>query len=106
MATKEGMIEKYQAQLDELGVSVKDELLSWTVDRVGPANYNADGQLVAASDPEEVTRVYTNFVADELAETDKEKGMEAIHAVLADMSDITRKYRAVVYYLLAVTYGK
>lgn len=106
MATKEEMIEKYSAQLDELGVAVESELLDWVVDRVGPANYNADGQLVAASDDEELKRVYTGFVGDELAETDEEKGMAAIAEVCEQMSDINRKYRAVVYYLLAKKYGK
>jgi hypothetical protein len=50
--------------------------------------------------------VYTNFVADDLGETDQEKGMSAINEVLEQMSGINRKYRAVVYYLLAKKYGK
>ena len=106
MATKEEMIEKYTAQLESLGQSVDAELLDWVVDRVGPANYNADGQLVACSDDEELGRVFTGFVGDELEESDKEKGMEAIQAVCEDMSGENRKYRAVVYYLLAKKYGK
>lgn len=100
------MIEKYNTQLGELGVSVDVDVLDWATDRVGPANYDADGQLVSATDPEEVKRVYTNFVADELAETDQEKGMAAIMAVLEQMAGMNRKYRAVVYYLLAKKYGK
>ncbi len=81
-------------------------LLDWAVDRVGPANYNADGQLVAMSDETEVKTVYNNFVADELAETDEEKGMQAIQAVGDQMKGESRKYRAVVYYMLAKHYGK
>lgn len=106
MTTKEEMMEKYEAQLADLGESVDAELLSWVVDRVGPANYNADAQLVACSDDEERERVFTGFVGDELAETDKEKGMEAIAGVCDTMSSENRKYRAVVYYLLAKKYGK
>jgi hypothetical protein len=106
MSSKEEMTEKYEAQLGELGVSVDAELLSWVIDRVGPANYNDDGRYVAATDQDEVDRVYTGFVGDELAETDKEKGMQAIADVLSEMSDINKKYRAVVYYLLAKKYGK
>lgn len=107
MATKVEMMEKYTEQLEELGVKVDAELLDWVTDRVGPANYKADAQLVAASDADELKRVYTGFVGDELAETDEEKGMAAIEAVCKeDMGDVKRKYRAVVYYLLAKKYGK
>ena len=100
------MMGKYQEQLSEMGVSIDAELLEWCVDRVGPANYNADGQLVACSNDDELERVYTGFVGDELAETDKEKGMEHIMAVCEEMSGVSRKYRAVFYYLLAKRYGK
>ena len=106
MATKVDMMEKYTQQLGDLGVTADQELLDWVTDRVGPANYDADGQLVAATNPEELDRVYTGCVGDELAETDKEKGMAAIADVMEQMSDINRKYRGVVYYLLAKKYGK
>lgn len=104
--TKQEMIEKYQKQLQDLSITVNQERLEWVVDCVGPANYSVDGQLVAATDNAEVQGVYTGFVADELAETDQEKGMQAIADVLNIMKDIKRKYRAVVYYLLAEKYGK
>ena len=106
MSTKIEMTAKYVAQLEELSITPDTTLLEWVVDRVGPANYNADGQLVACSDKEELERVYTGFVGDELAETDKEKGMSVIAEVCEDMKDINRKYRAVFYYLLAKKYGK
>ncbi len=107
MATKVEMVEKYTAQLETLGVKVDADVLDWATDRVGPANYNRDAQTVAASDPEEVKRVYTNFVADELEETDEEKGMAAIADVLEQMKECgSNKYRAVVYYLLSKKYGK
>ena len=106
MATKIDMMAKYTEQLQELGVTAEAELLEWVTDRVGPANYDADGQLVAASQPAELERVFTGFVGDELAETDKEKGMAAIAEVMEQMKDTNRKYRAVVYYLLAKKYGK
>lgn len=108
MATKEEMAAKYTEQLEECGVKVDSELLDWVIGCVGPANYKADAQLVAASDEEELGRVYKGFVGDELAETDKEKGMAAIHEVAAELKEkgISRKYRAVFYYLLAKKYGK
>ena len=106
MTTKEEMMEKYQEQLAKLGEDVNQELLDWCFDRVGPANYKADAQLVACSDEDERKRVYTGFVGDELEETDEDKGMEAIANVCEQMSDVTRKYRAVFYYILAKAYGK
>src|SRR6056297_725699 len=106
MSTKIEMMEKYTEQLNELGVTVNTTLLDWVTDRVGPANYDADGQLVAATNSDELDGVYTGFVGDELAETDKEKGMAAINEVMEHMSGMNRKYRAVVYYLLAKKYGK
>jgi hypothetical protein len=106
MATKLDMMEKYTVQLKELGVEAEPELLTWITDRVGPANYDSDGQLVAATQPAELGRVFTGFVGDELAEEDEEKGMAAIQEVCDQMKDINKKYRAVVYYLLAKKYGK
>jgi len=106
MSSKEEMMEKYTEQLGDLGVSVDAGVLEMATDACGPANYNDDGRYVAASNDDEVKRVYTGFVADELAETDEEKGMAAIADVLEQMSGINKKYRAVVYYLLAKKYGK
>ena len=106
MSTKIEMMGKYTAQLSELGVIADTALLDWVTDRVGPANYDADGQLVAATNPEELDRVYTGFVGDELAETDKEKGMTVINEVMEQMSGVNRKYRGTVYYWLAKKYGK
>jgi len=106
MSTKIEMMEKYTAQLSELGTTADADLLDWVTDRVGPANYDADGQLVAATNPDELERVYTGFVGDELSETNKEKGMMAINEVMEQMSGMNRKYRGVVYYLLAKKYGK
>lgn len=106
MSSKEEMMGKYMSQLSELGVDVDASVLDMAFEACGPANYNDDGRYVAASDADEVKRVYTNFVADELAETDEEKGMDAIAEVLEQMSAVNKKYRAVVYYLLAKKYGK
>jgi hypothetical protein len=106
MATKEEMAELYRAQLQELNVDVNEELLDWCIDRVGPANYNADGQTVACSDTEELEGVYSGFVGDELGETDKVNGMAEIEKVCEIMNEQHRKYRAVFYYLLARAYGK
>ncbi len=105
MSSKEEVLEQYKAQLEELGESVDETLLDWVVDRVGPANYNDDGKFVACSDDEEKERVFSGFVGDELGESDKEKGMQAIEEACEKMSGINKKYRAVIYYLLAKAYN-
>lgn len=103
---KEQVIAAYKEQLKSVGVRADAALLDWVVDRVGPANYNKDGKFVAMSDKKEVARVYTGFVGDELGEKDEAKGMKAIAAVAEKLKPVRRKYRAVVYYLLAKKYGR
>jgi hypothetical protein len=103
MSSKVEMLEKYVAQLGEMGETVDMELLEKVTDGLGPANYNLDAQAVSVTDPEEMKRVYTNFVADELAISDEEKGMAMVQAVADKMSavGVHKKYRAVFYYLLS-----
>lgn len=102
MSSKVEMLEKYVAQLEQIGESVDARLIEEITDGLGPANYNLDAQAVAVTDNDEMKRVYTNFVADELAIKDEERGMEMIRAVADRMiaAGIKKKYRAVFYYLL------
>lgn len=100
MATKEEKMASYAEQLKSLGESVDEALLEKITDGLGPANYNADASYVSCSDDEELKRVYTNFVADELAMSDEAKGMELIGKVCEKMSGENKKHRAVFYYLL------
>lgn len=102
MSSKVEMLEKYVAQLEQIGESVDARLIEEITDGLGPANYNLDAQAVAVTDNDEMKRVYTNFVADELAIKDEERGMEMIRAVADRMiaAGINKKYRAVFYYLL------
>ncbi len=107
MSSKEEVFEQYKAQLEELGEEVDEALLDWVIDRVGPANYNDDAKFVACSDSEEKERVYSGFVGDELKEEDKGVGLDKIEEVCNRMQEagINKKYRAVIYYLLAKEYG-
>lgn len=103
---KDTVTEAYVAQLKTIGVRADKALLAWVVERVGPGNYNKDAKFVAMSVKKEIARVYKGFVADELGETNEEKGMKAIIGVGEKVKPIRRKYRAVVYYMLAKKYGK
>jgi Protein of unknown function (DUF2853) len=103
MSSKIEMLEKYVTQLEEMNEAIDMELLETVTDGLGPANYNLDAQAVSVTDADEMHRVYTNFVADELAIADEERGMAMVQAVADKMSaaGIHKKYRAVFYYLLS-----
>jgi hypothetical protein len=105
--TKLDVMQLYIKQLQAVepkSFSAKD--FGEIVDALGPANYNLDASLVAASDPKELEGVYTKYVADELKVTDQSKGMKMIAKVALKMKPQRRKYRAVFYYLLKLEVGK
>ncbi len=73
----------------------------------GPTIYNADSAVVAASDPEEVERVRTNFLMKKLGLPDDPRLDEAIDAAIETYGRSERnKYRAVLYYMLVKHFGK
>jgi hypothetical protein len=97
---KFALVQSYLKQVQATKVPLNLEVFGQVVEKLGAANYRADAQLVAVADPEELERVYTNFVADELKIADKEAGMKLIKKGVAKMKLIKRKYRAVFYYVL------
>ena len=97
----------YLKQMKKLGVKdFKAADFGAIVDGLGAANYSADASLVAAKNPQELEAVYTRFVADELAMSDKAAGMKLVNKVATKMKNEKRKYRAVFYYLLKQAAGK
>lgn len=73
----------------------------------GPAIYNPDAEIVAATDPEEIARIRQNFLIKKLGLPDDEKLTEAINAAIDIYGRSERhKYRAVVYYLLVKHFVK
>ena len=99
-------IEKAAAQLGELGVKVNHELLEKIVKGLGIANQSVDASLVAASDPQELARVKTNFLEKKLGLSDEAANEAAIAEVMEKMAGIHRKSRGAVYYLLTEKFGK
>jgi hypothetical protein len=97
---KYALITNYLKQAKAIKLDLDLSVFAEVVEKLGPANYRADSQLVATADATELERVYTNFVADELKYTDKVAGMKLIKAAALKMKSQKRKYRAVFYYVL------
>ncbi|MFP4402109.1 MAG: DUF2853 family protein [Candidatus Nanoarchaeia archaeon] len=111
MATREEKIETYaQAILEEIGhKKVHNELLEGIVKHLGSAVHDADAELVAGTDPSEVKTIKDNFLKDklELDNVSEEKLDEAIdEAIELYGRSHKRKYRAIIYYLLAQKFKK
>ena len=108
MSKRDELIAKYAADMkDKLGVSPDMDLLTKVVIGCGPSIYNADAETIASSDKEEVERVKINYLMKKLGLPDSPELMAAIQDVLAKYGSGNRnKYRAVVYYMLCVHFGK
>lgn len=108
MSKRSELIAKYADDLKSKCKITPDlALLEKVTIGCGPAIYNADSETVAASDPDEVERVKTNFLIKKLGLSDSPKLTEAINAVVDTYGRSERnKYRAVVYYLLVKHFGK
>lgn len=83
------------------------DLLTKVTIGCGPSIYNADSSTVAGSDQGELATVKNNFLVKKLGLKDGPELDKAIDAVMEQYGRSNRsKYRAVVYYLLAVHFKK
>ncbi len=107
MATKEQQIEKYIIQLKKTKTPLNKELLDQIVKMLGPANYKLDAMFVATSDKKELDTVYKNFIVKKLKSESEEKSRKIMAAMIEKITDagIRKKYRAVLYYMLAKKMG-
>jgi hypothetical protein len=108
MSKRDELIVKYAADLKEkCGVTPDMDLLTKVTIGCGPSIYNADASTVAGSDPSELATVKNNFLVKKLGLKDGPELDKAIDAVMDQYGKSNRnKYRAVVYYLLAVHFKK
>ena len=89
------------------GVNPDMDLLRKVTRGLGPSIYNADSELVSATDRAEIERVKNNFLIKKLGLPDGPNLMEAINSVIETYGKSERnKYRAVVYYMLTKHFGK
>lgn len=108
MSKRDELIVKYAADLkDKCGVTPNMDLLTKVTIGCGPSIYNPDASTIAGSQQSELDTVKNNFLIKKLGLKDGPELTKAIDAVLDKYGRSNKsKYRAVVYYLLAVHFKK
>ncbi len=108
MSKRDELIVKYAADLkDKCGVTPNMDLLTKVTIGCGPSIYNADASTIAGSQQSELDTVKNNFLIKKLGLKDGPELTKGIDAVLDKYGRSNKsKYRAVVYYLLAVHFKK
>jgi hypothetical protein len=108
MGKRDELIAKYAEDLkSKCKVTPDMALLTKVTIGCGPSIYDNDAQTVAASDPEELARIKTNFLMKKLGLKDGPALMEGINAAVDTYGKSERnKFRAVFYYLLVKHFGK
>jgi hypothetical protein len=108
MSTRDELIVKYAADLkDKCNVNPDMDLLKKVTIGCGPSIYNADAATVAGSQKAELDTVKNNFLIKKLGLTDGANLDAGIDAVMEKYGRSNKnKYRAVVYYMLAVHFKK
>lgn len=102
MSKLEEKLKLYTKSLSEkAGIKVDADLLKAVTKAMGPSIYNADSEIVAASDKDEVARYKANFINKKLGVTEESDIDDAFNAVVEKIGKSNpRKYRAVLSYLL------
>ncbi|MFO7759720.1 MAG: DUF2853 family protein [Roseovarius sp.] len=108
MGKRDDLVARYADDLrNKCGMEPDMDLLTKVTIGCGPAIYDADAAIVAASQPHELETVKNNFLIKKLGLTDSPALMEAIQNVMETYGMSERnKYRAVVYYMLTRQFGK
>jgi hypothetical protein len=108
MSKRDELIVKYAADLkDKCGVTPDMDLLTKVTIGCGPSIYNKDAATVAGTQQSELDTVKNNFLIKKLGLADSADLDKAIDAVMEKYGRSNKtKYRAVVYYLLAVHFKK
>ncbi|AIM36268.1 hypothetical protein KO02_05825 [Sphingobacterium sp. ML3W] len=107
MSKLDEKIAAYIAEAKKLNLPLEDSLIESVTKGLGPSIYKADAETIAASDPEEIKRLKSNFLIKKLGLPDNAKLDAAIEEVLNQMGKSNRnKYRALVYALLVKKFKK
>ena len=100
-------VAQYSKFMDDKGLKYDLDLLKAVTKGLGPSIYKRDAETVSGTDPKELATVKNNFLIKKLGLADDAKLDEAIAKVIEAIGKSERsKYRAVVYYMLAVEFGK
>lgn len=108
MSKRDELIAKYAEDLKEkCDVTPNLDLLTKVVIGCGPAIYNKDSATVSGTSEKELGIVKNNFLMKKLGLKDSPELDKGIDAVIAKYGRSNKsKYRAVVYYLLAIHFKK
>lgn len=107
MATIDEKVTELESSMKKLGLKCDRDLLTAVAKGLGPALFNKDAQLVAASNKEECDRVKKGFLVKKLGLSDGPELDAAIKNVAGQMGKSNRhKQRAIFYYLLVKEFGK
>ena len=100
-------VAQYEKFMNEKGLKFDADLLKAVTKGLGPSIYKRDAETVSGSDPKELLTVKKNFLIKKLGLADDTNLDDAIASVIEQIGKSERsKYRAVVYYLLAVHFKK
>lgn len=107
MGKRDELIEKYQGEMDKMGIKYDKALFEKVVIGCGPSIYNADAATVSGTDAAELATVKNNFLIKKLGLKDSADLDKAIDATVEKMGRSNRnKYRAIFYYLLTIHFKK
>ena len=97
----------YKSEMDKLGLSYDEDLLTKVAKGLGPSIYNPDSSKVSSTDQAEIDRVKNNFLIKKLGLADGPNLDAAIQKAVDALGSSNRnKYRAMFYYLLVKELGQ
>ncbi len=100
-------VDKYVAANKELGLGLSDDFIRKVARGLGPSIYNVDAETIAGSDQGELNTVKKNFLMKKLGLQDGPELDDAIDETIEKLGRSNRKkYRALVYGLLAKKFNK
>ena len=107
MSKTQEKIAFYAEEMEKLGFSFDNELLTKIVSGLGPSIFKKDAETVSCSEESELETVKKNFLIKKLELEDSPELDAAIQSVCEKMGSSNKnKYRAIFYYLLVEHFGK
>ncbi|OQM74511.1 DUF2853 family protein [Manganibacter manganicus] len=108
MSRRDDLIAKYAADLKgKCGVTPDLDLLTKVTIACGPSIYQDDASIVAASDKAELETIKKRFLIGKLGLKEGPELDKGLSDVIDQYGRSNRnKYRAVVYYLLAIRFKR
>lgn len=107
MSTYEEAVQKFKAEMEELGMFCHEELYHAITKYLGSSIHQKDAALVACSDESELKTIKKNFLIGKLGMEDTDRLDAVLEEVCGAMGQSNRnKHRATFYYLLVAILKK